>query len=1015
MADSKSPYSDDKYYNQDVKEVLSKFSVDTKGGLNDAQVAESRAKYGRNEIPPGEKTSLLEMIMDQFKDLLVLILLGAACVSIVLALLEDPEDRLAAFVEPAVIFIILILNATVGVLQESNAENAIEKLKESEAREAKVVRNGSTLSIAATDLVPGDIVIVDVGDKVPADCRVINIFGAALNIDQSMLTGESEPVHKTVDRIKLDNAVNQDKTNMLFSGTLCNSGRASAVVVFTGAWSQMGAIAENLKKKEGEDEDKTPLQHKLDEFGEQLSKVIAVICIVVWLINIGHFTDPVFGSWLKGAIYYFKIAVALAVAAIPEGLPAVVTTCLALGAMKMARKNAIVRHLPSVETLGCTTVICSDKTGTLTTNKMTVQKIVSVQGVQAGRVTFGRYNVGGNDFSPFGSITDENSGKVLGAPALEDASLALIGKVSALCNDSTIVYKEAEKEKAAVFDKTGAPTEAALMVLAEKIGVTNAGKQAEIQASQDNAFRASAASAFWNGVFGREHFLEFERGRKTMSVSGTEGKTKILYCKGAPEEVLSRCKYVVDKSGKTTAMTKDMAAQIEEAFVGLAKQGLRCIALASRENPDPKADYTSIAAFRAIESDMTFIGMVGMLDPPRDSVPDAIAKCHTAGIRVIVITGDNQITAESICRRIGLFGASENLKGKSFTGLEFEMMSEEGRRQAAATANLFSRVEPRHKLELVNLLRDQGQIVAMTGDGVNDAPALSKAHIGIAMGTGTDVARQASSMVLQDDNFATIVMAVEEGRTIYANTKQFIRYLISSNIGEVACIFITAISGMPEALIPVQLLWVNLVTDGLPATALGFNPADKDIMERPPRSKDEGIISKWMFFRYCVIGVYVGIGTVGGFVWWFLYSSTGPQISMEQLLNFHQCNAGEGIFANFAPGCAIFHDARPSTVSLSVLVTIEMFNAMNALSENQSLLVVGPLTNIWVVLACTLSVLLHLVILYVPFFANIFHAAPLNQEEWIWTIILSLPVIFLDEALKFLARLSAEAPKPKSD
>jgi Ca2+ transporting ATPase len=666
------------------------------------------------------------MILDQFKDLLVLILLGAACVSIVLALLEDPEDRLAAFVEPAVIFIILILNATVGVLQESNAENAIEKLKESEAREAKVIRNGTTQSIHASELVPGDVVIVDVGDKVPADCRLISIFGAALSIDQSMLTGESEPVHKTVDRINKDNAVNQDKTNLLFSGTLCNSGRASAIVVFTGAWSQMGTIAENLKKKEGDDDDKTPLQHKLDEFGEQLSKVIGVICIVVWLINIGHFNDPVFGSWMKGAIYYLKIAVALAVAAIPEGLPAVVTTCLALGAMKMARKNAIVRHLPSVETLGCTTVICSDKTGTLTTNKMTVQKVLAVQGVQAGRVVFGRFDVSGDNFSPFGTVTSEETGRVLTAPALDEPALALIGKASALCNDSTIVYKPAEQDKAAFYDKTGAPTEAALMVLAEKIGVNSDKAQGEISRNSDSVFRASAAANFWNAAFRREHFLEFERGRKSMSVVGTEGKARVLYCKGAPEEILSRCKDVVDKNGKTASITKEVKAQIEEAFVGYAKQGLRCIALARRENPDAKADYNNIEAFRGIESNMTFIGMVGMLDPPRASVPEAIAKCRTAGIRVIVITGDNQITAESICRRIGVFGDAESLKGKSFTGVEFETMSQAGKEKAAAGANLFSRVEPRHKLELVEILRKQGQIVAMTGDGVNDAPALSR-------------------------------------------------------------------------------------------------------------------------------------------------------------------------------------------------------------------------------------------------------------------------------------------------
>merc|ERR1719245_1064471 len=443
----------------------------------------------------------------------------------------------------------------------------------------------------------------------------------------------------------------------------------------------------------------------------------------------------------------------------------------------------------------------------------------------------------------------------------------------------------------------------------------------------------------------------------------------------------------------------------------LQQEGLRCIAFAYKDFAKvPKLEAgggNPTEHFIELEKELVFVGVAGMHDPPRAEVRKSILTCNRAGVRVIVITGDNKETAESVCRSIGVFEQGQDLKNKSFQGVEFMQMSEHEQQIAVRTASLFSRVEPAHKQKLVDMLQKQGEVVAMTGDGVNDAPALKQADIGVGMGSGTDVAKEASDMILQDDNFSTIVEAVEEGRAIYANTKQFIRYLISSNIGEVATIFFIAALGLPEALIPVQLLWVNLVTDGLPATALGFNRPDPDIMQTPPRARKEKIIDGWTFFRYFFIGIYIGVGTIIGFVWWWCYYSEGPMITYAQLTNHHACGGTSDWAKSIFPSdfdCNVFDSHSASTVALSILVTIEMFNTFNALSENQSLLVQSPFTNIWVVLAVSLSMLLHCMILYNDFFVSIFSTAPLNQAEWGCVIAISFPVIIFDEALKVYSR-----------
>ncbi|KAG6831310.1 hypothetical protein H0H92_011517 [Tricholoma furcatifolium] len=980
------------------EEILQHFSVDATSGLSADQVSKHAEIYGRNELPEEPPTPLWELILEQFKDQLVLILLGSAVISFVLALFEQTEESsfLGAFVEPLVILLILVANAAVGVIQESSAEKAIDALKEYSPDEAKVVRSGSIRRVHATELVPGDIISVAVGDRIPADARLLSVSSSSFRIDQAILTGESTSVNKSVDIVKDAGAVKQDMTNILFSGTTVVNGNAKAIVVFTGQRTAIGDIHKSITSQISE---KTPLKRKLDDFGDQLAKVITVICILVWLVNFRHFWDPSHHGVLKGAIYYFKIAVALAVAAIPEGLAAVITACLALGTKKMAQKNAIVRNLPSVETLGCTNVICSDKTGTLTTNQMSVSNFLVIDEAGAPR----EYVVEGTTYAPNGAITTIDG---------KDASLALksdpiqrLAEIAALCNDAKIVFN-ADKS---TYANVGEPTEAALKVLVEKIGTRDLEITKSLSALSEAA-RASAVNEHIERSIPRLLTFEFSRDRKMMSVLVKLNGSGALFVKGAPESVLERCTSVL-VNGKTIPLTSALRTTILERTSSYGSNGLRTLALAYVNVQDIDAAHyhsDSIKDYARFEQNLTFVSVVGMLDPPRPEVRQAVANCKAAGIRVICITGDNKGTAETICRQIGIFDEDEDLTGKSYTGRELDALSHEEKVAAVQRASLFSRTEPGHKSQLVDLLQGLGLVVAMTGDGVNDAPALKKADIGVAMGSGTDVAKLAADMVLADSNFATIEQAVEEGRLIYNNTKQFIRYLISSNIGEVVSIFLTVLLGMPEALIPVQLLWVNLVTDSLPATALGFNPADHSIMRVPPRNSREPLVGKWLFFRYMVIGMYVGCATVFGYAWWFVFYEGGPQISFHQLTHFHQCTS---LFPEI--GCEMFTNEmarRATTMSLSILVTVEMFNAMNSLSENESLLKLPVWRNPFLVAAIALSMALHFMILYVPFFTTMFAITPLNWAEWKAVLYLSAPVLVIDELLKFVTATFVEPP-----
>ncbi|XVE55734.1 hypothetical protein DITRI_Ditri03aG0182000 [Diplodiscus trichospermus] len=968
-------------YARSVSEVLDFFGVDATKGLTDSQVLQHARLYGKNGTP------FWKLVLKQFDDLLVKILIASALVSFILALMNG-ETGLTAFLEPSVILLILAANAAVGVITETNAEKALEELRAYQADIATVLRNGCFSILPATELVPGDIVEVSVGSKIPADMRMIEMLSDQLRVDQAILTGESSSVEKNLEATIATNAVYQDKTNILFSGTVVVAGRARAIVIGVGANTAMGSIRDSMLQT---DDEVTPLKKKLDEFGTFLAKVIAGICVLVWIVNIGHFRDPSHGGFLRGAIHYFKIAVALAVAAIPEGLPAVVTTCLALGTKRMARLNAVVRSLPSVETLGCTTVICSDKTGTLTTNMMSVSKICLFNSVQNGPA-IAEFAVSGTSYAPEGFIFD-STGIQLEFPA-QLPCLLHIAMCSALCNESLLQYNPDKGN----YEKIGESTEVALRVLAEKVGLPGFDSMPSALNMLSKHERASYCNHYWENQFKKVSVLEFSRDRKMMSVLCSHKQMDVMFSKGAPESIIARCTNILCNSdGSTIPLTARLRAELESRFNSFAgKEALRCLALALKIMPTGQ-QILSIDD----EKDLTFIGLVGMLDPPREEVRNAMLSCMTAGIRVIVVTGDNKSTAESVCRKIGAFDHLVDFVGHSYTAAEFEELPAMQQTVALQRMALFTRVEPSHKRMLVEVLQNHNEVVAMTGDGVNDAPALKKADIGIAMGSGTAVAKSASDMVLADDNFATIVAAVAEGRAIYNNTKQFIRYMISSNIGEVVCIFVAAVLGIPDTLAPVQLLWVNLVTDGLPATAIGFNKQDSDVMKAKPRKIGEAVVTGWLFFRYMVIGAYVGLATVAGFIWWFVYAGTGPKLPYAELMNFETCSTRQTTYP-----CSIFEDRHPSTVSMTVLVVVEMFNALNNLSENQSLLVIPPWSNLWLVASIILTMLLHILILYVPPLSTLFSVTPLSWDEWTVVLYLSFPVIIIDEVLKFFSRNS---------
>jgi Ca2+-transporting ATPase len=943
------------------------------------------------------------------------------------------KDLLEALVEPIVITTILVINALVGGYQSLNASKGISALKEMQASKAvvRVCRGGNDVDeveLDASSLVPGDIVLLSVGQKIPADIRLISVSTSSFTVDEACLTGESDSVSKMPykgdikdDDVQKDGgAMGANSKGMLYGGTVITAGKGLGVVVRTGMDTEMGKIQRGVTEAASDEQaHRTPLAIKLDEFGDKLTVIIGLICVGVWVASIPKFHDPTFKQPIEGAIYYAKVAVALGVAAIPEGLPAVITLCLSLGTRRMAKRNVIVRKLPSVETLGCTSVICTDKTGTLTTNEMTAVSLVLLE----DNSLVEEHAISGVSYSPEGTIDGiEHSVEIQKNPT---GALADVAAVSALCNDATIVGHDVPKAAGKTYERIGEPTEAALCVLAEKIG----GKFSE-SASTTPSTRSSANVNVWRTEHPSQAILEFNRDRKSMSVlsSNSSSRGNRLLVKGAPNMLLERCTHAKLRDGTIIKLDGKLRRQIEQKTTELATRPLRCLALAVKEtnqleqslrhysqNADNDTRHPLLSDpqnYASIESGLTWVGMVGIKDPARPEVAESIKKCHAAGVRVIMITGDARDTAVAIARDVNILPpSSSGQMVKAYEGREFFDKPEKEQLELLASPGnmIFCRAEPSDKQRLIKMLQSQGEIAAMTGDGVNDAPALQQASIGIAMGiSGTEVSKEAADMVLADDNFSTIVAAIEEGRSIYNNMQAFICFLISCNIGEIAAILFAAVCGFPEPLSAMHLLWVNLVTDGPPATALGFNPPSPDVMTQKPRPSDEPIMTNWMLFRYLVTGLYVGFATVGSFVGHYL--SQG--VTLNQLSSWGKCNQvwnpPDGVTCE-----SLFQGVGrelPQTLSLTVLVLMELFKALSAVSVNSSIFTVGPNQNPWLIAGVALPFALHLAVVYsaelgFPGLAKSFGLVPLSLHDWEIALKWAAPILIVEEILKFFGRV----------
>ncbi len=947
MANSDIPSSFDKeaWFTLDVAESQTRLGVDVAQGLDEAEAGERLLRHGPNELVAVAGRPAWRLLWDQFTEPLVVVLIVAAAVSGLLWVIEGTDHEPVPY-EAIVILAIVILNALLGFFQEYQAERAVDALKDLVAPEVNVRREGHRHHIPARDVVPGDVLLLESGDKVPADARLA--VAVNLNVNEAALTGESVQAHKHTKALADPKLELGDRANMLFMGTAISYGRAEALVTATGMKTQMGRIATLIQEVQGEE---TPLQRELAVVGKQLGILVLAICGVVVVAGVAR-TGEMSAAIL---INMFLFGVALAVAAIPEGLPAVVTAVLSLGVRRMAQRNAIVRHLPAVETLGSATVICSDKTGTLTRNEMTVRRILL-----GGAEVVG---VNGEGYTPQGEFRGINGADF---ESLRPR-LARLLRMAALNGDAELVQDAQGR-----WQIEGDPTEGALVVAARKL------------AEQEDHLRQA---------FPRLGEIPFSSERKRMTTihqAPEAGADELVaYVKGAPDVLVPLCAFVRGVDGAPQPLTDELRAQVlahGEAFAGDA---LRTLGFAS--GPVPAHARTDQGDYQpeVVEVGLIWEGLVGMIDPPRSEVRASVALARRAGIRTKMITGDHAITGMAIAKELGIVEEA----GRYLTGRQLSAMDDAALALVVPEVDVYARVNPAHKLRIIQALKSHNDVVAMTGDGVNDAPALKQADIGVAMGiTGTDVSKEASDMVLADDNFATIVAAIGEGRTIFDNIRKFIRFLLSSNMGEVLTMLLAIIGadilGLSGAdghfflpLLAVQLLWINLITDGGPALALGVDPADPDSMQRPPRAAHEPVIDRRMWVTIVLVGLVMSLGTLavldgylpGGL---FEFVSFGPD-----------------------PDWTVRY-AR--TMAFTTLVMFQMFNVFNARSATLSILRLGLFTNRWLLMAVGASVFFHTVVIYWTPMQNAFETVPLTAQDWLVAIGVGFSIIVVVELLKMV-------------
>ena len=918
------------WFSLSMIDVTRELAADLTQGLSVQEVVQRRGRYGWNVLAEAPPVPIWKRLLGQFQDLVIWILIVAAIIA----------GAMGEWADTAAILAIVLVNGIIGFLQEEKAGRALAALQRLSSPMAKVVREGVLQSVPARELVPGDRIELEAGDNIPADARLLTAF--SVRVQEAALTGESVPVDKDANCLLNDNAPLGDRRNMVYMGTVTAAGKASAMVVATGMDTELGHIAGLLERSEPQP---TPLQRRLAELGRVLVVVCLVIVAFIFVLQLARG-----GNLLETLL----TSVSLAVAAVPEGLPAVVTLTLALGLQRMVKRNALVRKLPSVETLGSVTVICSDKTGTLTRNEMTVREIVTggerFQVTGAGYAPHGQFLKweGEAPAEPQGAVTAENNGSAGASPSRfaainprDEVDLIRALTTAARCNNATVSPRG---DGADSWQVIGDPTEGALIVAALKAGIE----------AHDRAHHVL-------------YEIPFDSERKAMSVvvRGATG-TPVMHTKGAPEMILAKCTAEL-RNGRAEPLTKARRDLIINHNSEMASRALRVLALAYREHPETHGnDYD--------ESKLIFAGLVGMIDPPREEAKAAVEKCRAAGIRPVMITGDHPATALAIARELHIAAAD----GRVVTGQQLNDLSDAELTVQVDQISVYARVSAEHKLRVVNAWKQRGQIVAMTGDGVNDAPAVKAADIGIAMGvTGTDVTKEASDMVLTDDNFASIVNAVEEGRGIFDNIQKFVHYLLSCNAGEVLLMFFAALIGWPVPLAAIQILWINLVTDGLPALALGMEPPERDIMTRQPRPPHEAVITRERGLLILFHGTLVA--TVAALGFWIIYQGDEA------------------------------HLARARTVTFCITAFAQLFFAIGCRSQRYTMPELGLFSNPHLLGAIVISGLLQLCVVTLPFAQPVFEVTTHPAWEWLLVFLLALTPVTIIEVGKLLRPLFQKA------